>query len=560
MPHKQYFYDKNVYFAHGRQLIAGQLQAEIESDALINNALIRVYDDAGNNQLEIVFEGELDAAEIARLEAIVAAHSPDDHPDYFDAVVDKHGRGTHSSIADAFNSGATSVYVRDGIYIETQDIMLPDGGQLIGESQGNVKIVLVTGNSIKIDGSKGVKQEQGTICVANNSMTVTGSSTAFTKLQAGNFILLGTNFFEIRSIESDISLTLLAPYRGRALKNEPYLAQAMYTGIKVGNLVVANSSATGLYCRGIRHCSLKGIAVLYCAQNIALHDSGDLSLYEFICGFSNGIGVILDNAYSVLADTLDVYNSASHGIELRHHSRSNVFDACSSSNNNGSGIYVSGESSDLNITDSVMKHNNCMGMFTAAGSNNIIVCGCTVIHNGDVGVQFNGHSSLLSHNISNHNGCHGLVSGCDCVLASNQISYNAGHGVLCSTGIDSCIISNNRVTNNTLNGINTDSDGNVVSNNIVRKNSGAGILFTGKNNTVGNNNVSENASGGIRVQSTCCDTLFSANQVYGNSKVGAQIYAGARDTLLTNNIIKGNSGANLIDEGVGTLVQANKVV
>jgi hypothetical protein len=61
----------------------------------------------------------------------------------------------YPSISAAFNAGAKSVFVKNSVtaYFEFSNINIyADGGQIIGETMGSVKIVLLGGASMKCDG------------------------------------------------------------------------------------------------------------------------------------------------------------------------------------------------------------------------------------------------------------------------------------------------------------------------------------------------------------------------------------------------------------------------
>ena len=153
------------------------------------------------------------------LDAIVAAHVPRvyNSSEYFDAVVDSKFKGDYLLPSQAFAAGHTSVYVRDGTYHETEDIMMPNGGQLVGESQGNVRILFVTGKSCVIDGSNKIEISGGTVSVAVGSTALTGSSTEFTAIGDGDVIQIGgadQPWLSIASVNSDTSLTLAEAYAG----------------------------------------------------------------------------------------------------------------------------------------------------------------------------------------------------------------------------------------------------------------------------------------------------------------------------------------------------------
>lgn len=506
--------------------------------------------------VELWFDAALSHDEETVLAALVATKYHDSY--IFDAIVDTRGNGDYTRVADAFAAGKTSVYVRDGLYIETANIVLPDGGQLVGESQSNVKLVLAAGNSVIVDGSGGIKVNSGTISIAHGSSTVIGAGTNFTALLSQSFILLGTNFYQVLSIESDTSLTLKEVYQGKSLSGMACLAERMFTGVKISNIVIVNSSSTGLYLRAIRHCSFKGIAVLNCTPNITVADAGDSSLYEFICGFSNGVGVTLDNAHSMLCDTLDVYNSTSHGIELKSHSSSNVFDSCSTSNNAGIGVYISGNAFDINVADTVIKHNNNSGLVTDSGSNQIIVVGCTVIENLLVGIGLGGLFGVVSNNIVSRNGGHGISGAHNCVLTGNQLCENGGDGIFYHSGT-STIVTSNRLCANIGSGINIEATSCVLANNIVCESGTSGVVYSGTNGSVTGNVVYGNSLHGVHCTATASQTIIAQNQVNSNAGNGLVFDVGATNNLVNFNMLSGNALGNTVDNGTTNEFVGNKL-
>jgi len=512
---QQYDYVRATYFANQEDFRSGEFMQQIEASGDIVTQLVNVYDSTVSGNIEITFAAALPPAEKTALDTLVATFTLEEKNEYFDTVVDANGLGNVQSVAEAFERGATSVYVRDGLYIETRNIVVPDGGQLVGESQSNVKIVCVAGNSVVVDGSGGVKTSVGTISIGNMSSTVTGVGTQFTAAAVGQFILLGTNFHEIATIASDTSLTILEVYQGKSLSTMKYVAQPMITGIKVSNIVVVNSASTGIFYRAVRHSSLEGVAILHCTPNLILQDCGDMSMTKVIGSSSVGVGVTLDNAVSVLVDTLDVYNSSSHGLELKNASSSNVFDACSASNNGGDGIMIGDGTDDLTITSCVAKHNKGHGLHISTTGSNVVATGCTVVGNGDAGVLFEGINGILSDtNVRNNEG-NGIACGAGTVLSSNQVNDNVGVGVLIPNGSDRCSVSNCRVTGNT----------------------GDGIQIDASNCSVSGSIVCVNALHGIALETNARDTLVTGNQIISNTLGTVDVsLAAVLSTIQANNI------------------------
>ena len=528
-------------------------KSRLLSNSLISKQCIDVK--INGDQVEVWFNDSLTAPEEAQLATMVAEKYKDSN--IFETIVDSRGRGQFTSIAEAFAAGKTSVFVRDGTYYETANIIIPDGGQLEGESQSNVRIVLIGNNSIKIDGSNGVKQTAGTVSISAASTTVTGVGTSFTALNPKDFIQLGTIYYEIFSIQSDTVLTLAQTYLGATLSNVEYLAQHMFTGIKISNLIIAYSTAAGLYIRAVRHCGFRSLAFLACNQNIMVVDSGEFAMYEIISCFSKGVGISFDNVTSVLLQTLDVYNCASHGMALLGKTCNLVCASSAFCNNFGSGLTLNDMLCDLHFTNCIFKQNNSTGIQMQGQCMQIIIQGCTICDNNGVGVSLSGTANLISNNIIKGNFSHGVVSSPYCVITSNQIHQNGGSGIVCDENSHNISVSMNRISNNTNHGVNTSANVGVYSGNIVMQNGINGYNFLGSNNAISSSTVVENFMHGVYFAAVATNNMLTSCQISGNLTSGATIES--NDNIIAHNIFRSNL-TNLAIIGANNDILTNKVI
>lgn len=175
----------------------------------------------------------------------------------YDAIIDASGKGDYTSVAQAFIDGKSSVLVRNGIYYESNNIEIPNNGRLVGEANGQVYIVMIGNNSLKCDPSLGNYENSGTISITKDTSNITGVGTFFTNLTVGDFILVANNFFKILSITDDTNLILEDTYRGNNISGNNYIAQKMFTGLSIENIIIAGSSNTGIFFRGVRHFTIK---------------------------------------------------------------------------------------------------------------------------------------------------------------------------------------------------------------------------------------------------------------------------------------------------------------
>lgn len=441
----------------------------------------------------------------------------------FDGVVSPNASGSdYSSIAAAFQDGRMSVFVKNGVYYETQDIVVPDRGQMLGETPGLVIVVLIGLASVRVDGSDGVRETAGTVSIAKNSAVVTGTGTSFTNLSAAHFISLGNNYFEIASIESDTSLTLTKTFVGNSIVANSYVAQAMLTGIYVSNFVFMHSASTGLLIQNTRHSGFENITVSECETNIQVNYSGDMGFRNVISVESNGPGFVLDNTVDILCDTLNIFNGNDVGIRVSN-SYSLVLNGCSSTCNSTDGFCLI-NSRNINLTDCISLFNGCgingetscshlMIAGTSVENNNgginlrsvnSTIRGCIVGNNGQTGVdlgmgdslvacQIHGHTvgvvcnqdnCTMNSNRVNDNDCGALVRSNNCVISSNH--FQTGSTAIWITGVDSVVTSNRITDYHTGLELSTASDGILASLNHCRGCTTAVTGYTATNSLVNN--------------------------------------------------------------------------
>jgi hypothetical protein len=212
-----------------------------------------------------LLDGFMSGVDKSKLDGISAGAGPR----LYDAVVDIAGGGDFTSISAAFTSGANSVFVRRGTYVETADIVIPASGCLIGECPGAVNVVLSGGFQVLIDGS-GRQTTAGTISVSTGSTSVNGAGTSFTTLLPGDWILLGDLFHQISSITNDTLLILTAAYRGNAISGQNALGQSMIAGAGIENMVLTLAPSSALVLTQAFRCFVVRSAVAFSGGGGAL--------------------------------------------------------------------------------------------------------------------------------------------------------------------------------------------------------------------------------------------------------------------------------------------------
>lgn len=471
----------------------------------------------------------------------------------FDAIVDSKYNGHYQCISDAFADGKTSVYVRDGIYFEKANIIIPNGGQLKGESQGNVKIVL--GNySVIIDGSQGINETVGSISISNGSQMVTGIGTNFQSIAAGAFILISTNYFEIKNVIDDFSLELTEIYQGSDLINISYIAHTMYTGTSIENIILSNSTQTALDIRAIRHSTFKGIAVISSDTNIRMREVGDSSFSDIISQNAIGNGFEMLNCVSVLITCMDVYNCTANGIVISGTSHTDIFETCSSTSNGQYGVLVKDHTSNIKLNSSIIQDNLSCGIHIQGTATDICITCCHIKNNGQ-GIKISSAGTIcIDSNIITNNTLDGINTSVNSNIAisNNTISKNSSSGInIQSSG--SIQVTNNRILYNTIAGLTSNSPSILVNGNSILHNTITGIEINGSNAIISNNNSSSNFNGIVITSDQC---IVTNNQLLNNTDTGITV---ANNCIVSLNVLKSNSG-NLTETGTNNVIINNIII
>lgn len=161
----------------------------------------------------------------------------------YDAIVDAAGNGDYTSIVSAFNAGHARVAVLGGTYTPTANIVIPDGGCLVGF--GDVEIDFA-GGAFNVQSTGPQRSTNtGTVSVTEGSATVTGSGTNWQTqgITTGDWFWLdGYRWYEIASVASDTSLTLVETFEGRTQSGTDYAAIGANRNVLLQNVSVLNST------------------------------------------------------------------------------------------------------------------------------------------------------------------------------------------------------------------------------------------------------------------------------------------------------------------------------
>ena len=407
------------------------------------------YVNPTDDTYDIFFDVELTAEEQLALSVIVENFVAVKYSTtlVYDAIVGSKYTGDYQSVADAFDAGHTTLYVRDGIYMETRNVVMPNYGSITGESGGNVVISFMgAANGIVADGSGGAKETAGTISVEKNTRNVVGVGTTFTNIPLSEaYILLGINHYKVRAIIDATHLELDDVYVGTSLANIPYRLLNMRTGIKLEKLIIVGSASYAVYMRACRHLVLDSVSCKSNALNYHLVDCGDSAVHRVLSETCAGAGLGLVDCNSMVLNTLNIYNNMGHGVSLSGQLESVLFVGCESSNNGGCGMFNGADSQEVSFVNCVVKSNESHGIHVGSAGSGSIISSTTSNLNGGCGIHVESSRSSIINNISSNNAAAGIYLKC----------------------AESCVLGN-ILCDNTVSGVTVEGSDNIVKSNIVR--------------------------------------------------------------------------------------------
>ena len=496
--------------------VTGATSLTIDKTAITGKALVTAV--AGDHVL--ITDGT-DSDNLKKVDVVDFLGGGGGGSNLYEAVVDASGGGDYLLPSAAFNAGKITVFVRNGVYTETVDVVIPNKGVMVGESAGGVVLNMSGSVSVKCDGSGGTKETAGSISVSNNSPNVTGSGTTFTNLSAGDYILIGHIFHEILSITNATVLVLTDQYQGNTDSGLAYTAQTMSVGVAIRDLTIANSTIEGLYFRAVRHSVVENILVTACGgttkSNIFVEDSGSnrlLGIASTFCQYTTGHGLAMDNSYTITINNSEFNNNLQSGISIMNPCNNIIINATQCCNNDSRGIDVAGGVKGVTIGTCNLSYNEDHGMYSSGTARDIVVTGCTAVQNGSDGIANTSGRGSTSGNTCYSNASDGIWAGDESSVTGNSCSENGSNGISLHNAIQT-VVSGNNLFENTGNGIITSgtANRNVITANVITDNDGAA---------------------GVNIS------------VIGNT-----------NNIVTNNVVYSNTTADIVDSGTGTVLANN---
>lgn len=517
-----YVYSISSDFLNASTIDAFHLKMLISQNQIITTEIEGVSTFGDN--VTISFVSSLSSSEVTELNSVVANYTNSSIPfisssKLYDAYVSNnpYATGDYTSIAAAYAAGHSSVFIRKGTYYETSDIVIPNGGQFYGEAPGYVFVVLLGGAKVISDAVTGNPSETiGTISIANNTNQVVGTGTTFTNLSPGQFILIGSNYFPIASIQDDTHLTTVDINRGQTMTNKPLKANSIYSGISIQNGIFYGSTNEALHIRGVRNSSFGNLAFYNCGKGVIMKDSADLSIVSFVINHCGGVGYEIDSCYSLSLNIVNNYNNGGNGFTIKGNSFNINIQTSTAESNGGHGFYFTDTANLINLTEAVVKYNLNDGIYM------------------DTNTQFVSLSSLESA----HNGGYGVnLKGKNIYVGGGFILDNGSDGILIQSSSECCSIESNSIGNNSSYGINASGTKTTMTENHIGQNTSGGMIFNGLNNSSISNNVITSSPEGIVIESPSLNLILTSNIIKDTSSNSIKLKTGTSKCIVSQNIV-----------------------
>lgn len=193
----------------------------------------------------------------------------------YDAYVSADGKADYLLPSAAFGAGKSHIFVQPGVYNESTNVVIPEGGSMTGSNRGTTIIDFKSNSaSVLVSSSFGSAHTTGTVSIANNSSTLTGSTGAFTGLSGSNlFVFLNNRAFAIAEVKDSTTITLAKTYQGSALTDVTYKVLPMTSYACLRNMTIRNSGSDGLVLSGARQANVYNVGVESCVTSNMLLDN-----------------------------------------------------------------------------------------------------------------------------------------------------------------------------------------------------------------------------------------------------------------------------------------------
>jgi hypothetical protein len=315
------------------------------------------------------------------------------------------------AIDELVEAGGGIIYLKDGEYVLTEDIVIPSGVTLSGVNRDGTIIDCNSAFGIKMQGSDAYNI--GSVTMSTSATTVTGSGiTEFVDTMIGQTILLGRNgylgWYEITGVTDTATITIDPPYTGPHLEEQNYtIATAVYNPI-VSRLTVTNATGAGITAQYAQEVNLDDIVVTGCGTGIDFDEvmfpktfatisanGTNLDWFE-VSGFkvdftessdaTAGPGLRLQGVGNGTCIDSEFSSNSESGVKMINCSKI-AYISVTMTANGRNGVEMESQCTDNKFTSLDIVSNTLSGVQLSTTSNTNIIYGCNLNGNGTYGVE-----------------------------------------------------------------------------------------------------------------------------------------------------------------------------
>lgn len=353
---------------------------------------------------------------IFKLDASIKAVTSDDDVD-----------AIQNAINELSDQGGGTLLMRAGTYTLTNDLTVPTGVSLVGESFGTTVLVFAGFFGIVITGSDAYST--GTISVTRGSKTVTGSGTSWlANVTANHKIKIDGLPYDITSVDTNTQITLANKQFGQTQAGLSYLAAVFAERVEIENLVIISVAGVGLSCTYTDLIKVSNTIISAPGVNgVSLSDGSRFDADTLIIDAAGDSGFIASNYDLINLTRTLATNSVSHGFNMTD-CTAVVFYSCPANANGGSGYNIEGGNR-LAWVICEASENTSYGIHILDNTNQIIVNGGAFNRNVD-GIRLGGtvtKTTISGGAIATGNSSNGVTIGAGVTkttVLGNQLNGN----------------------------------------------------------------------------------------------------------------------------------------
>lgn len=288
----------------------------------------------------------------------------------------------------------------------------------------------------------------GTITAITGGVTVTGSGTSWlANATAGQHLFLGTRWYLIAAVTANDTLILAEAYGDDVTLPASYRIATVQQNITIKNVLLKNSTGTGIVLTDCRRITLDTVITLDCNKGKVFTNCSEINAdrvlavshtsngFEFAnVGLSDlesvnsigngGVGYLCSNFKTISLSPCIALSNTGDGWNMT--TCVDVIGQMDAISNGGQGIELVATNDNVVIRDAIIKSNTSDGVKFTATSDNCRVYGCRVASNGGYGVNI--AASTCDDNIVANNSTGSNTSG-------NLNDSGTGTVVSANTGI-----------------------------------------------------------------------------------------------------------------------------